>query len=293
LFPRHSVRLIIYFALDVLLLFFCLPNMTAVVERATTPFQVEQQNGQIVISGISHPNAAPGLQTGDEILTWHDRTVILPEMLELYSDLAQIGESVPITVNRLGEIKVLAVTLVPFYTSPRFAIIMAIVGIAIWCIGIFVAFSRLDGAPAYALHWGRIVPGDFLSFVRRFGLYFSYMMMAALFLLFTTLYPRKKIGSTLFKSALIILPSIVSIFSTCFFFFQAVRLRSAEAFERFHQLYDLFHFLIALMGVGIIGSVLHSYRSSSVDVLGFRRSDHAIFGWHYPAAALFFQRLDS
>jgi signal transduction histidine kinase len=267
---RAKLHLAAYLVLDLFLLIAALSNLPAVFERAKAPFAVEKSGDRLAVSHVYNAEACPALKQGDRILSWNQYEVTSMDGMEFLSDLSSIGEKVTFRLERGESIITAEAILVPFYESLRFVIVMIIVGFVIWGTAIFVAFNRLDGPAAYSLHWalmslaaavlftqGKISSTDVFSIISRLGLLISYLLAAALFFLFTTVYPRNKLGSMGLKASVIFLPALASTAATIYFFIEAIK--SHYVIESYLQMYGVYHFVLAIFVIAIIASVVDSY----------------------------------
>ena len=265
------MRLAVYLIIDVILLIFALFNLSAIYQRAKAPFTVERQNEHLIVTNILNPEACQTIKRGDRILLWNQTEVYSADGMEFLSDLSTPGEKITIQYLQEGIQKSKEIKLIQYYDSPRFAIIMAIVAVMFWSLAVFVACNRLDGSAAYSLHWaliglalsslltqGHISFNNIYSIVGRIGLLFSYITTAGLFLFFSMVYPREKLGPTRIKLAVIFLPICCCIGIIAYRFLQA--LQSPATIESFLRAYDLYHLIIILCGVGMIVSVIDSYK---------------------------------
>lgn len=267
---RAKFRLAAYLILDLFLLTLALCNLPSVFERATVPFVAEEKQDRLVVHRITRFEACSELKEGDRILLWNQQRVESVDGIQFFSDLSSIGKKVSLRFARGEHESTTEVTLIPFYESLRFVIVMTIVGFIIWCMGVFVAFNRLDGHAAYSLHWaliglavailftqGKISLTNLYSIVSRIGLLISYLLTAALFFFFTAVYPRNKLGSIGLKAIWIFVPALASAGATIYSFTEAVQ--SPSALESYLQAYDIYHIVLAVFVVGIIVSILDSY----------------------------------
>jgi signal transduction histidine kinase len=267
---RLKVNLALTMVLDVLLLALALFNLPFVHQRAKAPFLVDKIDGHLTVVRISQADACPSLQEGDRLLEWNTHKVATADGVEFLGDLSAIGEKITCKYERRGEYQTGEITLIRYYESPRFAIIMTLVGVIIWWMAVFVAFNRLDGTAAYSLHWalialsltllltqGRVSAENILSIVSRLGLLISYLLMAGLFFFFTTIYPHNKFGSEKLKAFVVFSPIVLCIAATAYCFFGV--LHSSIAVESYIRSYDIYHSMVIFFGVGSIISVLDSY----------------------------------
>jgi signal transduction histidine kinase len=281
---RPKFYFVVYLVLDIILLLFSLYNLSSVFERAKAPFLVNNKDNRLFIERIVYPELCPALKEKDIILLWNQYEVKSADAVEFLSDLSTPGGKITIQYLREGIQRSEEIRLVRYYESPRFILIMAIVAIVFWCLAIFVARNRLDGPPAYSLHWaliglalsslltqGHISSDSIYSVSSRIAFLFFYITSAGLFLFFSMVYPREKFGSTRTKLAVIFLPIFCCIGITIHRFL--IALRSPAAIEPFLRAYDVYHFIIILCGAGMILSVIDSYRRAQT------KEDRARLQW--------------
>lgn len=267
---RSKLHLVVHLVLDLSFLILALCNLPAVFDRARIPFIAERRNDTVTIARVIYHEACPGLKEGDKILFWNHYEIESVNELEFLSDLSSIGERIAFQFERGGSTRTAEVTLIPFYESLRFVIVMTIVGFIIWCMAVFVAFNRLDGPAAYSLHWalvglaiamlltqGKISLTNLYSIISRVGLLTSYLLTAVLFYFFTTIYPHNKLGSIGLKASLIFLPTVTFTAVTIYFFIEAIQYPFTV--ESYLQVYNIYHIVLAIFAVCIIVSIVDSY----------------------------------
>ena len=272
---RFSTRLLLYLIFDFLLLFISFYNFENVYKRPAAPFETEWIKGRLVVSQINDIDACPSLNKEDVLLRWNNSVVMSSGEVEFMSDLASINDKIEVVLERKGEVISDSITLIPYYRSPRFAIIMSLVGAIIWCMALFVAVCRLDGYAAYALHWGLITLAlsllltqghislqNHLSVAYRIGFMIAYISSGGFFFFFSLVYPKNKYGSVVFKSVLIGGVSLLILSVAIYSFLQA--LSSPSSIHLYIRIYDIYHIVITLLGIGIIASIFDSYRRATL-----------------------------
>ena len=272
---RFSSHVLISLFVDCALLALCLFNAPTVLERAGTPFTARQINRQPVVDKVTDPHSAGSLEHGDVVLRWNADTVSVAEMFEFLGDLSSIGEHATITYERNGIVRTTDIRLVPYYESARFLIISLCVGFITWVIAIFILFNRAVNHAAVLLHWaliafavaimitwGRTDPGSILPLFSRGVFFLSYTMIPTLFLLFTTTYPKHKLGTLRQKSAVIIPLAIVLIAGQTYYHLTALYRHSLGDFNAFQHWFDMFNVYLLVSIAGCIASLVHSYRSA-------------------------------
>jgi signal transduction histidine kinase len=263
---------ILAIVLDFLLLCICLSHLSSVDNRAKVPFDVAEKGELVLVQSVLDKAAAKGLKTGDEIITWDSKPIRISEYLEFAADRETVGGVAHIGYRRGTENLSADVVLIPYYTSLRFTIITAFVGLAFWLIGFFILVNRPDDHVARVLHWsiifmattifltqGHVDPSGWFSLFKRDLLLFVYPMAGATFLYFSTLYPRPKFGSRVFKGSVIVGPAVIIAAVCISLFTTAAKSGDPDFFRRFQLSYDACHFLLFLYGSGTVASMVHSY----------------------------------
>jgi signal transduction histidine kinase len=242
------------------------------VHRATLPFDVEKNDGKLVIRRTIDANASAVIQGGDIILRWRDQGVAAPEALEFLADLSSIGDTVRITYQREGNVHSSLVKLIPFYPSLRFIIITIFVGVVMWGVGIYVLWNGWRDLAGRVLHWiliffaavvmltwGAVLRNGVETIVRPLIFLVSYEIGVPLFFFFTALYPRRKTGSLALVAAFTFIPAGVIFVASTYFYLRALNVGSVGAFNSFQSVYDVFHAaLLFYIGGGIL-NLIHSY----------------------------------
>jgi signal transduction histidine kinase len=267
---RVSTRLVLYLVFDFLLLFISFYNFENVYKRPAAPFETEWIKERLVISKINNHAACSSLTRGDVLLRWNNSVVMSSGEVEFISDLASIGDRFDVMLERNGEVISDSITLIPYYHSPRFAIIMSLVGAIIWCMALFVAVSRLDGYAAYALHWGLITLAlsllltqgsislqNHLSVVYRIGFLIAYISSGGFFFFFSLVYPKNKYGSVVVKS--VVIGGVVLLIMSVAIYTFLLALYSPSAIHYYIRIYEIYHIVITFLGIGIIASIFDSY----------------------------------
>ncbi len=262
------------FAVDLAVLFLGLSNIPSVLTRPRIPFEVNSKGGQVVVTRVFDRSFAEDLIPGDVILRWGDKSVELPEFLEFLSDLSSIGATIPLTLERSNSIRSTTISLVRFYESPRFIIIMVFASVVTWLMAILLLFNRPRDQSAMVLHWslillsssllltwGAIDASESVAFLKRVLFFLCYTMVGAFFLLFTTVFPRQSPGSFLRKATLVLTPAAILACAQALLHFRAIETGSPESFAFFQHSFDIFHIVIVLyVGVALV-VLIRSYRA--------------------------------
>lgn len=248
--------------LDVLLLALCLVHLPFVAQRPAAPFQATNTGGNVAVSRLLVPEAAREILVGDVIVGWNGIHVPLSEAIEFLADMGTIGNTVSLTIEREGSLRTAAVTLVPFYSSPRFLLISAIVGLIVWIIAVFILWNAPRGLTGAILHWtmiafavtilitlGAVRPGSLMSAVERFIFFFAYVGVVPLLFYFTLIYPSSKISTKGRAAIWTFLPAFLLASGLSYTHLSDLHSGSLDLFVPFQTLFDLFHVsLFAYMG---------------------------------------------
>jgi signal transduction histidine kinase len=265
-----SYHIAVILTLDFLLFIFCLFNLHSVVDRAKSPFTVFLFENKIIVKTLEDSLRCGTLHVGDQVLLWNTYDLDVPNKIEFLADIGKINDQVLVTCTR-GNIKVeTQVVLLPFYRSLRFIIIITIVGFVVWCMGIFVAINRLEGLAGHTLHWaliglgctllltqGKINIEQTFTIIHRITLLIVYLSMAALFLFFSTVYPKEKYGTRWMKLVGIGVPTLIST-GWCIRTF-VFALQNPNSYVQFDLAYGIYHVILLIWGIGIIVNILVSY----------------------------------
>ena len=150
---QFPLRIWLYFAVTASSLWCVSCIFPSLIQRATTPFQVEDRNGYPFVTNIIDRKACGTVERRDVVLRWRGESVAVPEALEFLSDISSIGDTVLVTYQRADKIEESSVTLVPFYPSLRFVIITYFVGLGIWGVGVYVLWYGWRDLAGRVLHW--------------------------------------------------------------------------------------------------------------------------------------------
>ncbi|MBI2619309.1 MAG: hypothetical protein HYW57_04450 [Ignavibacteriales bacterium] len=273
---RLTLRFGVLLAVDVLLLTLCLRHLPSVFYRAAAPFEVTDVNGHIVVSTVTDVSSSDGILPGDRLIVWNALAIPAPEAMEFLGDQRSIGEKVTLTVERGEDTFVAAVTLVPYYTSPRFLIISIVVGLIIWGMAVFILWNAPPGFIAMVLHWtmiafsvtilitlGSIRSGDPFSLTDRILFFVAYEGVAALFFFFTLLYPIQRGRSRSLLAVLTFLPASVLIIGMSYFQLADLQAQSLERFTAFQIFFDLFHVFLFVYVGGAVVNIIYSLRTAT------------------------------
>lgn len=288
---RFAFRLWLYLAIDCAVLAVCLLHVPSLIHRATTPFEVEKREGQLVVRRLIDAPSSAGMKEGDVVLRWRDQNVAAPEAFEFLADLSSIGDTVRIASLRDGHPTSSLVRLIPFYPSLRFVIITIFVGMVMWGVGIYVLWNgwrelagrilhwmMISFAAVVMLTWGAVTRNTLEMIVRPIVFLISYEIGVPLFFYFTTLYPKRKEGSIAFIGTATFLPAAVILAGSTYYLLRALSLSSAGYFNSFQSVYDVFHAaLLVYVGGGIV-NLIHSY-ITAVSLEERQRSKWILWGF--------------
>jgi signal transduction histidine kinase len=229
------------------------------------------QNQHVLVAEITAPDAAGGLQPGDQILALRGDRLADAATAEFLTDFRSVGDTVDVATMRLGAPGAARIVLIPAHPW-SYIVIVCFVGILTWFLGIFVLVSRPDDPTAAVLHWSMISmavvvvtafedvpPGSLLGYASSLLFFLSYAGIAVSFFLFTTLFPRPKLGPFPLKLIAIALPVCVLTAFMVANHYQAIRFHAVEAFGRYRVWFSLFHILLFLLVGGGIINFIHSF----------------------------------
>ena len=269
---RPSLRTVLYFIVDLLLLLAGVIHVPSITNRATIPFEFEFKRDTVVVSTVVPPDAVNELVLGDRVLMWESKPISYPQALEFLADVGAINEDVVLTIQRETVVQSVTVQLVPYYPSARFVLVTVFVGFAIWLFGVVVLFSRPREVTASVLHWtmvlfgtavimtwGAISSTELQSYVERGIWFLTYAGSVSSFFFFTTLYPKGKPGSILLKSIATFTPAAILAGGMIYYHLQAMGQLSLEEYASFQQLFNLFQLSLFIYFGGGIFNIAHSY----------------------------------
>lgn len=272
---RFTPGFVVVLLVDILLLILCLLHLPSVSQRPRAPFETGMSVDGVRITHILDQSAAGDLRAGDRVLSWDTLPIEIPEAVEFLADIRSIGKSVSVEIERNGAAHVEAITLIPFYTSPRFLIISSIVGIIIWLIGVFIHWSAQPDLTARVLQWtmmafatailitpGVITPVDITSFIDRILFFFSYIGVVALFFFFTLLYPKSKTSSTALAGFLTFFPAVLLAGVLSYLQVQQIRSGFLQNFYEFQVLFDVFQGMLFVYVGGAVVCILMSFKTA-------------------------------
>jgi hypothetical protein len=268
---RLSVWSGLVLVFDIALLIVCLLHVPSILQRPRAPFDVVSEHDRIRVDKILVPDACPDIRKGDELLTWRDRSLPIPEMVSFLADHSTIGDQIPVTYRRADRIYRASITLVNSQTI-SFVIIIFIVGLVTWCVGLFVILNRPNDLTAGLLHWsmiamavivmmelGRIPPESGWRYVSRTLFLVSYVTVAGTFLFFTAMFPRPKPGSAWMKAMLILTPMYVLAGAMVYYHVRAIHDQSVADYASYHVVFNIFRIALVLYVIAGVLNFIHSY----------------------------------
>jgi signal transduction histidine kinase len=189
----------IFFA-DAIIFLICVAGTISVYQKAKLPFELTSQDSQFSIK-ISNQNPY-NLSTGDILLSVNRFKINSSEKAEFITDRNNIGDKVLITILNNQVVKNLNIKLIRFY-STFYMISVSVVSLFFFIIAIFVLIKKSEMKVAHLFHWTSVgiavmmcltwsnmntFPTFFMILFRVIH-YFAYVMVPALFVNFTLLFP--------------------------------------------------------------------------------------------------------
>ena len=271
---RLPLRFVANIILDLLLLSVCLVHLPSVLQRSKAPFEVAGQDGAITVAALLDPSASGGLRTGDVLKAWNGVPIELPQAVEFLGDMGSIGETVTVASPSSGAVRSLSVTLIPYYPSPRFLIISAIVGLLIWCTSVVLLYAAPQTPSSLALHWslmafaatilmtlGSIAPEVKLRILDRALFFLAYGGVAPLFFFFTLLYPRRRVRRIGAAAVITFVPALLLIAGLAVYQLSDLSAGSALHASAFQKLFALLHVSLFVYLGGALANLVVVLRS--------------------------------
>ena len=271
---RLPLRFVVNIIFDLLLLVVCLVHLPSVLQRSKVPFEVRGEDGAITVAALLDSSSSGGLRTGDELRTWNGLPIEVPQAVEFLGDMGSIGETVVVASPSSGVMRSLSVTLIPYYPSPRFLIISAIVGLLIWCTSVVLLYAAPRTASSLVLHWslmafaatilltlGSITPEIGPRIVDRALFYLAYGGVAPLFFFFTLLYPRRRVKRVGAAAVITFVPALFLIVGLAAYQLMDIMEGSAGHALAFQRLFTLFHVSLFVYLGGALANLVAVLRS--------------------------------
>jgi signal transduction histidine kinase len=189
------------FFIDAIIFLICVAGTISVYQKAKLPFDLKSQGSQFSIQ-ISNQNPY-NLSTGDILLSVNGLKINSSEKAEVVTDRNIIGDEVSISVLSNQVVKNLNVKLTRFY-STFYLISISVVSLFFFIIAIFVLIKKFEMKVAHLFHWTSIgiaammcltwsnmntFSTTFMILIRVVQ-HFAYVLVPALFVNFTLLFPR-------------------------------------------------------------------------------------------------------
>ena len=275
---KYSLRIGFYLVLNLVLFLFSLWHLPSVFQRPTPPFNVTWSQEHVIIDKIINQKACGDLQPGDRILRWNSYDLVIPEITEFLAELSRIGDTVTIAYQREGEIHATSITILPYYPSYRYIIIILFVGLVTWAVGVFVLIKGPPLISTTVLHFtlvalaisvmmtvGKITPGDYLCYIARTIFFIFYMVTICGFLFFSTLFPQPKLKGTITKAIFIFGPVSILILIIIYYHIKAIHLESIADYVRFQSAFDIFHLLLYAFFAAALFNFFHAYKKAEME----------------------------
>jgi signal transduction histidine kinase len=268
---RLTQRTLLFLAVDVALIVFCVFHIPSLVNRAQPPFTVHESSGRVLITEITDVSACPNVRSGDELVLWEGKRVSSQHAVEFFAVTSPVDAHIPLTLLRgSGSIET-TIRLVRGY-SLSYIIIVCVVGLLTWCLGVFVLVSRPGNPVAGILHWSLIsmavtvvtayegiTPSNQIPLLSSLLFFFAYAGTATAFFLFTLVFPRPKPGSLQLKMILVFPPALFVLAFMIYHHTRALLFTSVEEFIAYYSWFDLFHMLLLVYVGGGLVNFVHSY----------------------------------
>ena len=264
-----TLRTASFLAVDLVLLAVCIIYVPVLLVSARAPFDAVTVDGHTKIVNIIDKTAGGRIILGDRILRWNDETIRESSDLEFLRSFLSPGDTVMLTLEGGRQASVVCINTY----DTQYILILLTVGIITWALGVFVLLARPGVLAAGTLHWslvcmgvstiltwGRVLPGESSPYLVRGVFLVVYLGIPALFLFFTSMFPRPKPGPLWLKATAAFLPVSILLVILALTIFQAMREHSLPMFRTFQRWYDIFHVVLILdVAAGLI-SILDSYR---------------------------------
>ena len=264
--PRTALCL----AVDAALLVVCITYLPALVGSARAPFEALSVDGHIQVVHITDQKAAGSIILGDRIARWNGQPIEAVSDLDFLGFYQAPGDTVALTLEGGRRASVTCVT----SYDRAYILIILTVGFITWGLGVFVLLARPRELAAATLHWsfvcmgvstvmtwGRMLPGDFLSYLAKGVFLVVYLGVPSLFLFFTSIFPRPKPGPLWLKAAAAFLPVSILLVVMAVTLFRAMGEHSIPMYRNFQRWFDIFHVVLILYVAAGLLSIIASYRS--------------------------------
>ena len=264
-------RTLLFLAIDIALVIFCVLHIPAIIHRAQAPFTIQDFHGRVLIGEIADPVAAGDLRPGDELLEWNNTRLNDADVAEFLADLASVNQRVELTLKRDAQQFHSTIHLVHSY-SLAYVIIVCCIGVITWCLGVFILVSRPGNLIATTLHWAMVsmavavvtayegtTPASPAPLLSSLLFCLSYCGTASAFLLFTMLFPRRKPIPIWAAVPSVFFPPAVIAGFMLYHNARAFANVSPGEFIQYSFWFRLLHVLLIVYVVGGILSFVHSY----------------------------------
>jgi signal transduction histidine kinase len=247
-------------------------GITRLWVRPGVPFTWENRGQRIVVTEtLVKPSA---LAPGDVLLGNGGIPLQHSEELEFLFDGKTAGESLSISVRRDGKRIPVSITLTGRWYSRRYVIINFILGLFMWAIGTWV-FQRQPQEKPARVFWGitlsltvslmvttaRLPAGPRpWSYFLPIIYYLAFPLFSALFLHFSTIFPKEKalLRSTRWQAIIIYLPAVIFVCALEFFHLRAVISGELALFRIYHRFVTFHRGYLVLCFLSGIAALVHS-----------------------------------
>lgn len=272
---RISFRIGLYLTINLLIIIFGFFHLEAVFKRPRAPFHLTRQDNRLIIDKIINPGYCGDLRSGDQVISWNEYQLNIPEITEFLAEKSKVGKQVTIIFNRDGVPGQTIITLLPYHPTYRYVFIIFFVGFITWCVSIFILLKGPPHFTTTTLHWtigslglatifttGAMSPLHLQSYIARGLFLLFYMLAVSGVLFFSSTFPRSRERLVFLKAALIFIPSGILAALMEYYFLSALYFQSIILYARFQNFFDFFHALLFFyLGLSIF-NFIYSYRST-------------------------------
>jgi signal transduction histidine kinase len=232
----------------------------------------------LIVGEILDSNACGDLRLGDQVQSWNEHKLIIPETTEFLAELSQIGDQANITYKRENEIHSTLITILPYYPSYRYVITIIFVGLVTWCVGVFILIKGPPSLSTTILHFtlvalaistmmtnGTIAPAELRVYLARAVFFIFYMVTVAGFFFFSTLFPKPQSKRILSKALIIFTPVSILVLILIYYHLKAIYFMGIEDFVRSQIAFDIFHLSIYAFVGGAAFNFIHALKKSQIE----------------------------
>jgi len=260
---------------DALILMICFVGISRLITKAALPVKAVKENSDVLL--YFSDQIIPQMNDS-EITSVNSITVYTTDQIEFITDGMNIGDSIPVILNKGSTSSVIQLELIPFYTA-TYIILVIITGLFCFTLGLFTLIKSQNKEVAIVFHWlcicttGIIMntwgnytePSLFLGVLSNIIFILSYSFLPPLFLLFTFLFPVRGIQRIINIIPVLFILSVILAASDIYLFTKALSLKTIISIQSYllnEQAIRIF-FIVVLV-VGII-KIFSSLKQANID----------------------------